>query len=117
MVINNCNYCHYRNPQVEERFINEASAYVVLCPKCRTYGLLASSVCDAVKYWNERNERQKYVPERALRRLYKVECCMSCHDDEEEGYDALTEVDLGKGRYAYVCCVILNELHERKNNG
>ena len=48
-----------------------------------------------------------YVNEAAVIRLIKHKngCCVSCHEDEEDGYE-LSDLDLGKGRYSFVCCII-----------
>jgi len=54
----------------------------------------------------------RYVPEEAIRRLVKRNghCCDSCHDDAEQ-YEAenmyqLRELELGKDRWAEVCCSV-----------
>jgi hypothetical protein len=38
------------------------------------------------------------------------DCCMSCHDDADEGYDSMFAVELVGGQRASVCCAILREL-------
>jgi hypothetical protein len=37
-------------------------------------------------------------------------CCMTCHEDEEYGYDMLW-VDLPDKTDAYVCCVVAREVN------
>ena len=59
----------------------------------------------------------KVVDERAIIRLIRHFYnghCDSCHEDEEEGYDEMIYMDLGKGRYSYVCCRIANAYEEWK---
>jgi len=53
-------------------------------------------------------QKIRYIPEKAIIRLigpYYKGCCPTCHDDEMMGYD-LCELELGKNRYAYVCCEV-----------
>ena len=59
--------------------------------------------------------------EASIRRLikYKGPCCMSCHDEEEEGFSDMHEVELSKGRIVYLCCNIKNafDVYVKDNYG
>ncbi len=44
-----------------------------------------------------------------------LDCCVSCHEDNDMGLDDLTEIDLDHGFYK-VCCRILDSFNERKKN-
>lgn len=37
-------------------------------------------------------------------------CCISCHDDANEGYDSMFYIEMVGGRRAVVCCAILRDL-------
>ena len=53
----------------------------------------------------------RWVSEAAIIRLigpkYYDGHCISCHEDRDDGYP-MSELDLGKDRYAEVCCSVFN---------
>lgn len=46
----------------------------------------------------------------------KPQCCNSCHDDEDEGYEGLLEIYEGDRMTARVCCVVHTWLEKRANS-
>jgi len=50
-----------------------------------------------------------FISEIIIRRLmhFKGACCLSCHDDGEEGYP-MCFINFGKERESEVCCAIAN---------
>lgn len=62
--------------------------------------------------------KSRSIPESTIRRLIGKTCstcCLSCHAEMEYGYSGI-EVDLGKGRWAEVCCAVSIELEKRFQN-
>jgi len=58
--------------------------------------------------------KEKWVREDVIVRLigpYFKGHCESCHQDEAMGYD-MCFLDLGKGRYAEVCCRVAEAFEE-----
>lgn len=62
------------------------------------------------------DDKKRYVSENAIQKLIKHPyCCNSCHDDADDyGYDLieLTPEELGKNRWAEVCCEVANMFKE-----
>ncbi len=59
------------------------------------------------KYFPPPDTFEREVKEKAVIRLignYFCGHCESCHEDADCGYDDLMTLELGKGRYAEVCC-------------
>lgn len=40
------------------------------------------------------------------------DCCSSCHDDEEAGFDCLQDMELGDGREVRACCAVMAWVEE-----
>ena len=42
--------------------------------------------------------------------LGPVNCCLSCHQDQDAGYE-MADYDLPDGRPAYTCCAIMRAVY------
>lgn len=50
----------------------------------------------------------RWISEEKVRRMIKFygSCCLSCHEDDDEGYSDLIEIDFPRERVARVCCAV-----------
>jgi len=56
----------------------------------------------------------RYVKPEAVIRLikFKGSHCSLCHEDADEYGESMCDIDLGKGRRAEVCCVVMRAYSE-----
>lgn len=55
---------------------------------------------------------RKYIAEKIILRFLKLttkDCCISCHDDQDEYISHLILIELGKNRYSEVCCEVARQ--------
>ena len=65
--------------------------------------------------------KERWITEEKIRRLLRrnnipFDCCISCHEDSDDGYDMIEE-ELGKNRITEVCCGVsraLDKLQKEK---
>ena len=52
----------------------------------------------------------KYISESVIKRLihFTGNCCLSCHEDNDEWNDPMCWIDLGKNRSCECCCTVVN---------
>ena len=50
----------------------------------------------------------------AVLNLGDVSCCLSCHEDEEFGYE-MCEYDMPGGFTAYTCCAVMRASEDKRN--
>jgi len=78
-------------------------------------------------FTNDKMVKNIYCSDIEERMDCEGQCCVSCHEDSNEGYFPLIEIERDEDNHwnvpwrddektAFLCCSIVNDLEYRKNN-